>query len=36
MSDTAPSAAAAWSLEIDADQIGWLSFDKPASSANTL
>ena len=23
-------------LEIDADQIGWLTLDKPGSSANTL
>jgi 3-hydroxyacyl-CoA dehydrogenase / enoyl-CoA hydratase / 3-hydroxybutyryl-CoA epimerase len=33
-----PEAAAetAWSLEVDADQIGWLTLDRPGSSANTL
>jgi 3-hydroxyacyl-CoA dehydrogenase/enoyl-CoA hydratase/3-hydroxybutyryl-CoA epimerase len=36
MSDTGSSAAPAWNLEIDADQIGWLTLDKPGSSANTL
>jgi 3-hydroxyacyl-CoA dehydrogenase/enoyl-CoA hydratase/3-hydroxybutyryl-CoA epimerase len=36
MNDTDASAPAAWALEIDADEIGWLSLDKPGSSANTL
>ncbi len=36
MSETPSGPAAAWRLEIDAGQIGWLSFDKPGSSANTL
>ena len=34
MSETA--AETAWSLEVDADQIAWLSLDRPGSSANTL
>jgi 3-hydroxyacyl-CoA dehydrogenase/enoyl-CoA hydratase/3-hydroxybutyryl-CoA epimerase len=36
MSESNNSGAGCWTLEIDADQIGWLSFDKPGSSANTL
>jgi 3-hydroxyacyl-CoA dehydrogenase/enoyl-CoA hydratase/3-hydroxybutyryl-CoA epimerase len=36
MSEPADSAPAAWTLEIEADQIGCLTLDKPASSANTL
>jgi 3-hydroxyacyl-CoA dehydrogenase/enoyl-CoA hydratase/3-hydroxybutyryl-CoA epimerase len=30
------SAAASWKLETDADQIAWLTLDKPGSSANLL
>jgi 3-hydroxyacyl-CoA dehydrogenase/enoyl-CoA hydratase/3-hydroxybutyryl-CoA epimerase len=30
------NAASAFTLEIDADQIGWLTLDRPESSANTL
>src|SRR5580658_7985856 len=30
------SSAPAWGLETDGDQIAWLTFDKPGSSANTL
>ena len=30
------SAAAAWAREVDADGIGWLTFDKPGSSTNVL
>jgi 3-hydroxyacyl-CoA dehydrogenase/enoyl-CoA hydratase/3-hydroxybutyryl-CoA epimerase len=29
-------ADAAWSLELDAEQIGWLTLDRPGSSANVL
>jgi len=36
MSVTEPAAEAAWSLEVDGDQIGWLSLDRPGGSANTL
>ena len=36
MSETQASAAAGWTLETDAQQIAWLSFDKPGSSANVL
>ena len=36
MSVTEPGAETAWSLEVDADQIGWLSLDRPGGSANTL
>jgi 3-hydroxyacyl-CoA dehydrogenase/enoyl-CoA hydratase/3-hydroxybutyryl-CoA epimerase len=36
MSENAVSGTAAWSLEVDAERIGCLSFDKPGSSANTL
>ncbi|HEV7984840.1 MAG TPA: 3-hydroxyacyl-CoA dehydrogenase NAD-binding domain-containing protein [Steroidobacteraceae bacterium] len=36
MTDTEASAAAGWKLETDADQIAWLTFDKPGSSANLL
>ena len=36
MSSPEPAVTGAWSLEIDGDQIGWLTFDKPGSSANTL
>jgi 3-hydroxyacyl-CoA dehydrogenase / enoyl-CoA hydratase / 3-hydroxybutyryl-CoA epimerase len=36
MSDTEASAAAGWRLEFDAEQIAWLTFDKPGSSANLL
>jgi 3-hydroxyacyl-CoA dehydrogenase/enoyl-CoA hydratase/3-hydroxybutyryl-CoA epimerase len=36
MSLPEPAAETAWSLEVDADQIGWLSLDRPGSSANTL
>jgi len=30
------SATGAWALELDADGIAWLSFDKPGSSTNVL
>ena len=36
MSDNEASAAAGWKLETDAQQITWLTFDKPGSSANFL
>lgn len=36
MSGPVPAAAGAWTLEIDGDEIAWLTFDKPGSSANTL
>jgi len=36
MSATQSAAETAWNLEVDADQIGWLSLDRPGSSANTL
>jgi 3-hydroxyacyl-CoA dehydrogenase/enoyl-CoA hydratase/3-hydroxybutyryl-CoA epimerase len=36
MSMTESGIEAAWSLQVDADQIGWLSLDRPGGSANTL
>ncbi len=36
MNATAPEAGRAWTLEVDSNQIGCLTLDKPASSANTL
>ncbi len=36
MTETDASAATGLKLEIDAQQIAWLTFDKPDSSANTL
>jgi 3-hydroxyacyl-CoA dehydrogenase/enoyl-CoA hydratase/3-hydroxybutyryl-CoA epimerase len=34
--NSAKSSAAMWQLNIDSDQVAWLEFDKPESSANTL
>jgi 3-hydroxyacyl-CoA dehydrogenase/enoyl-CoA hydratase/3-hydroxybutyryl-CoA epimerase len=36
MSDIDASTAAGWKLETDAEDIGWLTFDRPGTSANTL
>jgi len=36
MNQTQASAAAGWTLETDAQQIAWLTFDKPESSVNVL
>ena len=30
------STARQWTLEIDADRVAWLTFDKPGASANSL
>jgi 3-hydroxyacyl-CoA dehydrogenase/enoyl-CoA hydratase/3-hydroxybutyryl-CoA epimerase len=35
-SDTQGAAAVAWRIEFDADEIGWLTLDKPGSSVNVL
>jgi hypothetical protein len=35
MSSDVP-AETAWTFEVDADQIGWLSLNRPGGSANVL
>jgi 3-hydroxyacyl-CoA dehydrogenase/enoyl-CoA hydratase/3-hydroxybutyryl-CoA epimerase len=36
MSSESSASGDAWSFEVDADQIGWLTLDRPGASANTL
>jgi 3-hydroxyacyl-CoA dehydrogenase/enoyl-CoA hydratase/3-hydroxybutyryl-CoA epimerase len=40
MNASAPSSSAAetrhWSIDVDADRVAWLTFDKPGASANAL
>ena len=36
MSKSDAPGDAQWSLEVDADRIAWLTFDKPGASANSL